>query len=444
MGAEATLRPDSLPVVPGGEAYSEIVVRNTGQVVDSFALSVIGEAAAWAACEPAVLSLFPGQTAAARVIVRPPAGSQVPHGRLPFAIRVASTEDPAGSVVEEGILAVAPMPLVTADLAPRTGRGRGLRPSRHKVIIDNHGNAPASVELIGGDDADTVYVQVIPPGLVVGPAATATARVRVRARRRFWRGPSETHQFHVIASPQDGDLQRCDGAMVQTAMIPSWLPKAAALAAVGVIALAALWFGLVRPAVQRAATGAALAALHRPGGARPGSGATAGAGANPESPPAGAGAGSPSAKATPGSPTPKPASSSPSAKASTSKPASSSPPVSPSPKTSTPPARPAPVPFMTVLSSGTTSLAEAARHQLAITDLVIQDPAGDQGILSLTLNGATIYTEQLADFPDYDLHFLTPIIVGAGQSLRMTVTCGNPGGKACTPAVLVTGMDSSS
>jgi hypothetical protein len=78
MGAEATLRPDRLPVVPGGEAQAEISVRNTGPVVDSFALSVLGEAARWAVCEPGVLSLFPGQNGTARIVVRPPQGGDVP------------------------------------------------------------------------------------------------------------------------------------------------------------------------------------------------------------------------------------------------------------------------------------------------------------------------------------------------------------------------------
>jgi hypothetical protein len=252
MGAEAILRPDSFPVYPGGEAHSEISVRNTGQVVDSFALSVIGDAAAWAMCEPPVLSLFPGQSAAAHVIVRPPLGPHVPHGPLPFAVRVTSSEDPVGSVVEEGLLDIGPVPVVTADLEPRTGRSRGLRPSRHKVIVGNHGNAPASVELIGGDDADMVFVQVTPPGLMVPPGATATARVRVRARRRFWRGAKESHPFHVVASPPDGVLQRCDGTMIQVAVLPSWLFRAFALALAGAVAVAALWFGLVRPAVKNA------------------------------------------------------------------------------------------------------------------------------------------------------------------------------------------------
>jgi hypothetical protein len=117
--------------------------------------------------------------------------------------------------------------------------------------------------------------------------------------------------------------------------------------------------------------------------------------------------------------------------------------TSTSPAANTTSKPPAPVDAMTVLSTGSASLAEPAKQRLAITDLVIQDPAGDNGILSLTLDGKLIYTEQLADFPDYDVHFLTPIMLRAGQTLQMTVNCSNSGGKACSPLVLLTGMNSS-
>ncbi len=433
MGAEAILRPDSFPVYPGGEAHSEITVRNTGQVVDSFALGVIGDAAAWAMCEPQVLSLFPGQSAAAHVIVRPPLGPHVPHGPLPFAVRVTSSEDPTGSVVEEGLLDIGQMPLVTADLEPRTGRSRGLRPSRHKVIVGNHGNAPASVELIGGDDADMVFVQVTPPGLMVPPGSTARARVRVR-RRRFWRGARESHPFHVVASPPDGVLQRCDGTMVQVAVLPSWLFRAFAVAMAAAVVLAGLWFGLVRPAVKNAATTAAAAYVKKAGVSPSGGPASAGAG---HSVSAGGGAStsppvSPSGKVS--------ASGSASGKASTSPPAKST-----SPATQNGTSKPAaPVAAMSVLSDGSTSLAEPAKQHLAITDMVIQDPAGDTGVLSLTIGGKLIYVEQLADFPDYDVHFLTPVTLKAGETLQMSVNCSNSGGKACAPLVLITGMNSSS
>ena len=433
MGAEATLRPGRLPVAPGGEAHTEISVKNNGLVVDSFALSVLGEAAHWAVCEPDAISLFPGQDAVARIFVRPPLNSDVPYGPVPFGVRVASSEDPPGSIVEEGVLDVVPLPIVTADMSPRTGRARGMRASRHRVAVDNQGNAPVIIELAGYDEADTVNVQVRPTELEVPPGSAAFAQVRVRARRRFWRGPGVTHRFQVIAHPLGGDGPvRSDGTLLQEAVLPSWLPKAVALTAAAAVAAVALWFGVLRPAVRDAATNAGTAAAQKtvnlalqqgaPGGSPAKSGA-AGSGAA-------AASSTPSPKASAGA-------------KSSSKPAAgtaAAPGASNGPGSST--GKTASVPFALTLDTGNPTITAPAQHALALTDLVMQNPAGDQGTLTLSRAGQVLFSEQLADFRDYDLHFITAIMVTAGQNFRFSVSCTNPKGKACTPVVLISGTNS--
>jgi hypothetical protein len=449
MGAEATLRPGRLPVAPGGEAHAEISVKNNGLVVDSFALSVLGEAAHWAVCEPDAISLFPGQDAVAQIFVRPPLGSDVPYGPVPFGVRVASSEDPPGSIVEEGVLDIIPLPIVTADMSPRTGRARGMRASRHRVAIDNQGNAPVIVELAGLDDADTVNVQVKPAELEVPPGSAAFAQVRARARRRFWRGPGVTHRFQVIAHPVGGDGPvRSDGTLLQEAVLPSWLPKAIALTAAGAIAAVALWFGVLRPAVRDAATSAGTAAAQRTvnlalqqgtGGGAPaqsraaggGSGAASSSSSSTPSPKASAGAKSSSNPAAGRSPSPKPS-------AGTTAPGAPGAPSGPGSSTGKAP----PTPFALTLDAGNATLTAPAKHALALTDLVMQNPAGDQGTLQLSRNGQVLFSEQLADFREYDLHFITAIMVTAGQNFHFFVKCTNTGSKACTPVVLITGTNS--
>lgn len=404
MGAQASLSPAQVPVAPGGEAHAEISVKNNGQVVDAFTLQVLGDAVGWAACDPQSLSLFPGQTGTAQVMFRPPLGPDVPYGPVPFAVRVASTEDPPGSVVEEGLLEVGGLAQVTTDLSPRTGRSRGMGASRHRIAVDNYGNAPALVSLVGSDDADTVEVTVQPPELTVAPGAAALADVRVRARRRFWRGPSVTHRFHVTAVPPTGGPIRSDGSLLQEAVFPAWLPKAIAITAAAAVAAVVMWLAVLRPAVQNVATSAGTTAAQQvvhqalPNG-------TAGS----------AGGGS----------------------------ASSSPTPSPTPSTSSGgggghKAR-APVPVAQTLDGSNPSITAPAGHPLAITDLVFQNPDGNQGTLRLNRNGQTLFSEQLADFRDYDLHFITPIAVPSGQSLSLTVTCTNPGSTGCTASVFLSG-----
>lgn len=465
MGAEANLRPDHLPVAPGGEAVAEISVKNTGLVVDSFALSVLGDAAPWAFCEPDSISLFPGQEGTATIVIRLPLESDLPYGPLPFAVRVASSEDPPGSVVEEGVLDVSPMSLVSVGMSPRTGRARGMGASRHRIAVDNHGNVPAVVGLAGGDEADTVHVQV-PPQLQVPPGAAAFAEVRVRARRRFWRGTPVTHRFWVTVHPPDDVPVTSEGTLVQQAMLPGWLPRAVAFGLAGVLAAAALWFGVLRPTVRDAATSAGTAAAQRvvqaalqqsagtgaAGGAASASSAEPSAGkassktsAKPKATPAArtpASAQTPASPKVPASPKAVPAAG---AAAGTEAPAAAKAPSVPGSAAATSGSvqtvQPAGTAFALTLDAGNSTLTAAARHTLAVTDLVMMNPAGDQGMLTLSRSGQVLFSLQLADFREYDLHFITAIMITAGQNFKMAVNCQNSGGKACTPMVMISGTN---
>jgi hypothetical protein len=414
VGAEVEISPARLAVDPGGRAETQITVRNTGSVVDSFALEVLGDAAAWCVCEPATLSIFPGQQAVARLVATPPGASEHPPGPVPFAVRATSSEDPAGSVVEEGVLEVGAVALVHAELSPRTSRARGKRAGRHQVAVDNRGNTPVLVQLRGLDDEDQVRVVCDPPELDVAAGAAAFAKVKVRAEHRFWRGPAQTRRFHVIAQTYDDDEPtRMDASLLQEAAIPGWLPKAMMLLALVAVALAALWLTLLQPAVKDAATSAGTTAAQQALNS-----ALQSANAAARNGPGGSGAGS-------------------SASSSASPNGSASPSASPSGSPAV--TLPAPVSFVSDLSSGG-SVSAASTQQLTVTDLVLQNPQADTGVLTITDGGTVIMRTQLADFRNYDLHFITPITVDSGKSLSMNVQCQDPAGTTCSAAALVSGM----
>src|ERR1700684_2058392 len=106
MGVSAVLRPGSVTVDPGRTARCRLFVRNTGQVVDQFALSIAGDIANWAELRPAQVNLLPNEEAVVDLLVAPPMTHEVLAGTHPFAIRIASREDSAGSVVQEGVATV--------------------------------------------------------------------------------------------------------------------------------------------------------------------------------------------------------------------------------------------------------------------------------------------------------------------------------------------------
>jgi hypothetical protein len=421
------LTPAALPVKPGEVAEVELSVINTGGVVDSFTLEVLGDPAPWAVVEPPSLSLFPGQRETAKVRFTPPVGPGLTPGPRPFAVRITSNEDPAHPRVEEGALNIAGIPVLTADISPRTGRARGKRAGKYQVAIDNRGNAAALVDLTGWDGQDLVDVTVEPPRIEVGPGAAAFVSARTRARTRFWRGPSVLHRFTVAARPADpasgaNTPDPMDASLLQEAAVPSWLGKVAMLVVLALVALTTLWFTVLKPVVKDAATSAANQALTaaglQPGGALAGSGGGGGGGASPTP---GAGGGGPSATASPS--------------------ASATPPHATPPTTPPGPNLPAPVAFAVQLK-GSDSLTSGTHQVYSVTDLVLQNPNGDTGSLVISRGGNALITTRMENFRDYDLHFVTAITVGTGQSLTVSVTCDKPGGGAtsCSPAVLVSGM----
>ena len=409
-------------VDPGGRAQTQITVTNDGTVVDSYSLEVLGSAAAWCVCEPATLSLFPAQSGTALLVATPPAGSDLAPGPTPFAVRITASEDPEGSIVEEGVIDVGGVGVVHAELSPRTSRARGKRAGRHQIAVDNRGNTPVSVRLTGLDDEDAVHVVCDPPELEVAPGSAAFAKVRVRAEHRFWRGPAVTRRFHVLAQPPDAEPTRMDAALLQEAAVPGWLPKALALLATAAVLLSVLWLTVLRPAVQNAATSAGTAAAEQALNKALGTTSSAGSGGGAAGGGSSGGAAQASASATPT------ASASPTAASAT-----------PTP-TKPVPVLPAPVPFASELTMSNGSASATSKQQLTVTDLVLQNPAGDTGILTIRDAGVTLLTTQLSDFRDYDLHFITPITVQPNGSLTMSVQCQDKGGTTCSAQALITGV----
>jgi hypothetical protein len=81
---------------------------------------------------------------------------------------------------------------------------------------------------------------------------------------------------------------------------------------------------------------------------------------------------------------------------------------------------------------------------LRITDLVIQNPLGDQGTLAVARNDKTLFSYNLSTtYSDVDQPLVTPIELKAGENLVVTVTCkalGDLTTDSCRPNVLVSGV----
>jgi hypothetical protein len=398
MGAIAVLGTRSIAVAPGAQASAEIRVRNNGTVVDQFTLQVLGDAAAWSTAEPPVISLFPGAEQTARITFKPPRSPDVPAGPLAFGVRVASQEDPAGSVVEEGQLQVGAFSETSAELAPRTSRGRTS--ATHDLAIDNRGNTVLNASVAGLDPDRTLAYDIKPPAMVIDPGAAAFTKVAVKPRKRFWRGQPRTHSFQLQLDGGPAPVL-VGGSMLQEPILPSWFLKGLALLAAAVIALVLIWLLFLQPAIRSAAEERAEEVL-------------AAVGITPDPDPNGNGNG--------GEPTPTPGAG-----------------ETTSPTTRTPTPGPAGVqtPRDGRLQAGGDAVTPSVDRSLSLTDLVFSNPDGTSGTLRLRRSGQDLFVLNLDNFRDLDFHFVTPIVVGPDQSLRLQCsgTCDGP------PAVYFSGFE---
>ena len=399
MAATATLASKAVTVTPGGEAVTEVRVRNSGTVVDQFTIEVLGDASAWAIVEPAVVPLFPGAEAVARIKFKPPKSSSVPARAIPFAVRVKSREDARASLVEEGVVEVGPFNDTSAELIPRTARGSSR--ARAQLALDNRGNVRVNARLTAADPDRKLNFTITPPAITAEAGTASFATVRLSPRQRFLTGPPKLNPYKVLVHQDGLPTITVDGSMQQEGLIPRWLvPALIGLAALLLIAVI-LRFALLKPSISSAAKDAVA-----PQASAMQSIASRLPAANPAAQ-SGGGADATGANPVQG-------------KAWSSR-LAINPDVKPLEST------------ITVPDGG----------GLAVTDLVFENPNGNSGTIYLVRRETNkpdqvLMTLRLENFRDLDFHFVTPLVFKEKQT--MALSCGpDPAGSRCDAAAYYSG-----
>jgi hypothetical protein len=256
MGISVVMAPPTEPVIPGQRAACEVRIRNTGAVVDHVDLDVVGDASPWAEVQPAEANLLPGEESTAQIVFTPPRSAQVTSGPVPFALRALSREDEAGSAINEAVVEVAPYTDVIGEILPRNSTGS--RRGRHQVALDNLGNHPELISLTAADPDLKLTFRIEPSSLTLEPGTATFVKLTAKPKKTFAHGANVTIPFQVVASPAEGEAVVLPGAILQTSMLPSWFFKALAVAAVAAVVLVALWFTVLQPTIESAARDVAL------------------------------------------------------------------------------------------------------------------------------------------------------------------------------------------
>ncbi len=138
-------------------------------------------------------------------------------------------------------------------------RGAGAR-ARRIWPSTTGATTPPTWRSAGLDSDGNVAVIVEPPAVTTDPGTATFADVTVKPKKRFWRGPSKTLPFQVVASrdgEEDAEPLVVDGTMVQEAVVPKWLLRALLLLLLLCLLAIPAWFLLLKPSVESTAKDAA-------------------------------------------------------------------------------------------------------------------------------------------------------------------------------------------
>lgn len=405
-----------MTVAPGGTATTSLTVRNDSDIVEAYSLEVVGDCASWTTVEPPRVSLYPGTSETVTIRLEPPRSPEIRAGEVPLGVRVLPTEHPESVRVPETTVHVEEFRELRTELAPR--RRRGWLRGRYQLAVRNQGNTPVQVGFTPGQAGEELGFAFSPAEPKLEPGESAEVRLRVRTGKPVWFGAAVVWPFTVVTA-EAGDQAETrreatavraplDAEFVQIPVFPKWL--LAVLAAL--IALLLAWFTLVRPAVRSAAKEAASEAVQArptPGGEQAGQTPGTGSGGGKDTRPGGQDTDAP-----PGSDSDAPSGSGGDGTS-----------VGGGQQSS------ATIDLQTSGGDTKTGTYRVPKDTVfGITDIVVANFQGDEGVLTITFGDRKITTIALETFRNQDYHWVTPIKIPENDTVTVNVTCAKPG----TPA----------
>ena len=121
-----TIDAPTAPLTPGETGAATVRILNSGTIVESYCIEILGAARAWASPPAEPVRLFPDSSGEAVVKLEPPAHSGPKAGTVRVGIRVKAVSAGATSV-EEFDLGIAPRSWQSPPSSHRRTRAAGAR-----------------------------------------------------------------------------------------------------------------------------------------------------------------------------------------------------------------------------------------------------------------------------------------------------------------------------
>jgi uncharacterized membrane protein len=172
---EAT--PIKLKVSRGETAESNVTVRNKGQTVDQFTISVEGIDPGWYTLPVSSVALFPNDQDKVKIIINLPENVDLKDTSYFLKVKVSSQEDPADTATADLTMEVGEEVRLGVSISPDRISGRK---GEFQVSVTNPGNKEAQVRLKASSPQGRLRFKMQPESLTVPAAGRADATVNVR------------------------------------------------------------------------------------------------------------------------------------------------------------------------------------------------------------------------------------------------------------------------
>lgn len=393
MAVTAKFIPEQIELLPNTPATLMLRLYNDDEEARTVTLAASGDLSSFVRIDVATVIVDTNQIVDVPVAVFVP--STVEPGTYTISADVSIAPEPVhGEAVASDATSVHPsietataIAVVEAHIdytiALQPARSRGATAGRHIVRLANTGNVMVTVELVGGVATDDVTLRLGQPSMSVAPGLTGLVPVRIEPPTTYWSGPFHDHDFTLVATSAEGRSDEFIGTYQQGPRVPNWVGPAAAGAGIALLLGTIAWFALLRPWVQDTADEAAADAIEQDRAAlRERIADLEAAAAEAEELPLGT-----------------------------------------------------PIDVrLDVAPTGGNSEQDAIEFEtgtmISITDVVWQNPTGAVGTASLRRGDEILLQSELANFRDYDLHFVAPFQFDENDELVLDVECRTPGAGA--------------
>jgi hypothetical protein len=405
MAAQAWFSDGDVTVAPGSSVVLHLTVANLADTTDSFVITPAGLAAAWTTITPSTITLFGGTQQDVEVRVTPPLLPGTSSGNTSLTVRIVPNSDPDEVRTVDVVIAVGTVVDRHVEVLQPAQRSR--RTATYEMMLENRGNSQATCRMYLVDPTGRLEADFDPPSAGAEPGTSTLVRARVQATRLQWERRPRTITFRVDAAEAGCPTASATATFVQEPVLPQRLVGRAVAIAAALVLIAIAWFTVVRPAVQDAARDAVR-------GDSPvttsviddvtGSVVTVVVTTTPQDEQGNGGD-----------------------KGDDGTIANIALPVS-----------------VAVGETGAIDFTVPAGQRLQVTDIVVQNPNGDQGTLLVQRDDVTLYLFRLDNIiGDTSVPLVTPIEFRAGQRLVVTVTCaavGDPTIASCAQNVFASGV----